>query len=237
VRRATLRRYGCVRSDHFDNRRQKWSLSFLPRSLWSAFCQRRRCCVQWCNNSRAKCDLDLPPGHYMLPAGASGQLTCDVRGKWSPEGVSCEQVRSCWSLLPNYIFRVDLICLYVKAVFTFLAQCYIEFSQLETPIINGPAFVIANLTLSLTCSANGIDSTSIPTTFTWFKDKLTLDQYTGPQLSKTALTSASGLYACSVTYLGATSTVSQHLTVTVCEYESVDDYKSGAYILRNSLKC
>jgi hypothetical protein len=98
-------------------------------------------------------------------------------------------------------------------------------------MINGPAFVIANLTLTLTCAANGIDSTNNAVTFTWFKDSKTLTQYTGPgpQLTKTALTSDSGLYACSVTHLGATSNVSQPLNLTACEYESVGDHKSGAY--------
>jgi phage baseplate assembly protein gpV len=60
--------------------------------------------------------LTCRAGHYMLPAGASGQLTCDVRGQWSPEGASCEQVRN-WSLLPNYIFRSNLLCLYLTYVY------------------------------------------------------------------------------------------------------------------------
>jgi hypothetical protein len=87
--------------------------------------------------------------------------------------------------------------------------------QLATPMINGPDLVIAQLTLTLTCSANGIDSTNNAVTFTWFKDGVTLSNYTGSQLTKTALTSDSGLYACSVMYLGATSNVSQPLNLTV----------------------
>jgi hypothetical protein len=67
----------------------------------------------------------------------------------------------------------------------------------------------------LTCAVNGIDSTSNATTFTWSKDGVTLSQYTEPRLTKTALTSDSGLYACSVTHLGATSNVSQPLNLTV----------------------
>jgi hypothetical protein len=78
---------------------------------------------------------------------------------------------------------------------------YFKLFQLETPTISGPDLVIAQLTLTLTCSANGIDSTNNAVTFTWFKDGLTLSNYTGPQLTKTALTSDSGLYVCSVTYL------------------------------------
>jgi hypothetical protein len=72
---------------------------------------------------------------------------------------------------------------------------YFKLFQLATPMVNGPDFVIANLTLNLTCTANGIDSTSNATTFTWSKDGVTLSNYTGPQLTKTALTSDSGLYA------------------------------------------
>jgi hypothetical protein len=92
---------------------------------------------------------------------------------------------------------------------------YFKLFQLATPMVNGPDFVIPNLTLNLTCTANGIDSTSNATTFIWSKDGVTLSQYTGPQLTKTALTSDSGLYACSVTYLGVTSNVSQPLNLTV----------------------
>jgi hypothetical protein len=62
--------------------------------------------------------LTYRPRHYMLPAGASGQLTCDVRGQWSPGGVSC-QVRN-WSLLLNYIFTVDLL-----RTFVFWGSAYI----------------------------------------------------------------------------------------------------------------
>jgi hypothetical protein len=46
------------------------------------------------------------PGHYMLPAVASGQLTCDVIGQWSPVGVSCKQVLV--SITQLY-FRGDLL--------------------------------------------------------------------------------------------------------------------------------
>jgi hypothetical protein len=92
---------------------------------------------------------------------------------------------------------------------------YFKLFQLATPMVNGPDFVIANLTLTLTCTVNGIDSTNNATTFTWSKDGVTLSNCTGLQLIKTALTSDSGLYACSVTHLGATSNISQPLNLTV----------------------
>jgi hypothetical protein len=101
-----------------------------------------------------------------------------------------------------------------KNVHTFLSL-HNKLFQLATPMISGPAFVIAQLTLTLTCTANGVDSTNNAVTFTWFKDSKALTQYTGPQLIKTALASDSGLYTCSVTYLGVTSNVSQSLNLTV----------------------
>jgi hypothetical protein len=85
---------------------------------------------------------------------------------------------------------------------------YSKLFQLETPTISGLDLVIAQLTLTLTCSANGVDSANNAVTFTWFKDSVTLPEYTEPRLTLPALTSDSGLYACSVTHLSATSNVS-----------------------------
>jgi hypothetical protein len=36
--------------------------------------------------------LTCRPGRHMLPTGASGQLICDVRGRWLPENSSCDLV-------------------------------------------------------------------------------------------------------------------------------------------------